>query len=196
MAQGPDNPDDPAKRLDLDALIGLYYKNVVNYFTHVGVPRDLAPDLAQETFLRAHKSRDQFRGEASEKTWLFEIARNLFKNWLRDRDALKNRGIEISLSAPADSEERSNPDLDLATDDPLPLDGLLATERQELVTAAVAQLPHQRRSCVQLRLKGLKYSEIAEIMGVSIETVKSHLYQAREALRPLLGATLGKRRAE
>lgn len=186
MAKEPENSDPASRRVDLDALFRRKYRKVMNYFLGVGLSRDDAADLAQETFLRAHRGLETYRGEASEDTWLYEIARNIFKNWVRDRKALKHQGVEVPLAAPADKEDHPVPELEITDPDPLPIELLIQAERKDLLQEAIAGLPAQRQMCVKLRLKDLKYAEIAGILGVSIETVKSHLYQAREALRPVL----------
>lgn len=180
-------PEAPPRQGELEALFRRNFKKVYYLFVRFRVEEEEARDLAQETFLRAHRGWAGYRGEASESTWLFEIARNVFKNYIRDRNALKKRGQEIPLGATTD-EEGGPPELELADPDPLPLDRLLKAERKHLLLEAIEKLPSQRRQCVTLRLRGLQYNEIAVLMALSIETVKSHLYQAREALRQHLAA--------
>lgn len=186
MAKEPGHSVAAEGGVDLDALFRRNYGKVMNYFLRVGIPtREEAADLAQETFLRAFRGRAGFRGDSSEDTWVYEIARNIFKNWIRDRNALKHRGIEVPLDPPPEQEEEL-PGLDLEDPDPLPLELVMTAERRERLLEAVKDLPASRQMCVRLRLKDLAYEEIAAIMAVSVETVKSHLYQAREALRKVL----------
>lgn len=187
MAKEPENSDRPEhKRGQLQAVFDRNYHKVVAFFTRGGVPAESARDLAQDTFLRAHRGWEQFRGDAKEETWLFEIARNLLKNWYRDRSALKKQGIEVPLDATSQDEENPRPKPELIDQGLQALDQVIASERKERLLDAVAQLPGQRRQALKLRHQGLQYSEIAAVMGLSIETVKSHLYQARETLKKTL----------
>lgn len=68
-----------------------------------------------------------------------------------------------------------------------PLHDMLEEERSRLLRNALEELPPQMRRCVQLRVQDLRYREIAEILKVSIDTVKAHLYQARQLLKAKLG---------
>ncbi len=188
MAKKPENPDQPEEdRVELESLFKRYYPKVVYFFMSFGLDKEEARDLAQETFLRAHRGSDSFRGDARESTWLFEIARNIFKNQLRDNATLKKRRIEVSLSQ-SSSQDDSATDPALEVEDPRPLPDKIALdhERAARLARAVESLSPQQRQCVELRLADLKYHEIAAIMLISIETVKSHLHQARHALRPAL----------
>ncbi|HEV7518716.1 MAG TPA: RNA polymerase sigma factor, partial [Thermoanaerobaculia bacterium] len=67
------------------------------------------------------------------------------------------------------------------------LDGVLSEERSQVLHHALAELPCQMRRCVELRVhQDLRYREIADLMQVSIDTVKAHLYQARQQLKSKL----------
>lgn len=159
-----------------EELFRRYYRPVVAFFAHRGFSMDDSRDLAQETFLRVFKSMNTFRGESGFETWLFQIASNLYKNTLRSLQAQKRDAREESL----DSEDAV---VELGARERDPLHAILAEERMRLLRGAVEDLPPQMRQAVLLRVDGdLKYREIAELMHVSIETVKAHLYQARQQL--------------
>jgi RNA polymerase sigma-70 factor (ECF subfamily) len=169
-ASGSEEPEDLFQR---------YYRPIVAFFMRRGFSVEESKDLTQETFFRLYKNRGVFRGESSPATWLFQVANNLYKNTLRGRSALKREAPEVSLSAPDDEdaahsiEDRSDP-----------LGDILTEERARLLREALSELPPQMRRCVQLRTESnLKYREIAVLMSLSIETVKAHLYQARQHLR-------------
>lgn len=192
MAQEPQDPARPdPDGTTLETLFARYHRSVVYFFLRAGVPNDAARDLAQTTFLRAHRGWSQFRGASTRSTWLYEIAKNVYKNSVRDGNALKNQGFEISLEAPTgESDDEPQPRVELIDPGPSADDLLELTENTETLNAAVAKLPPLQRQCVKLRLQDLKYQEIAAILGISIETVKSHLYQARETLRRALDGLL------
>ncbi|HWN41745.1 MAG TPA: sigma-70 family RNA polymerase sigma factor [Thermoanaerobaculia bacterium] len=175
-------PGDQGLMYTPEDLYQRYYRPVVAFFLRRGVPIEESRDLAQETFLRVFKNMDSFRGESAVETWLFQIAGNLYKNTLRSLQAQKRDAQEVSLeSAEAGVVELRSKEGDA-------LRGILTEERSRLLRAALEDLPPQMRQAVYLRVDGdLKYREIAELMHVSIETVKAHLYQARQHLRDRLG---------
>jgi RNA polymerase sigma-70 factor (ECF subfamily) len=161
-----------------DDLFNRYYRPVVAFFVRKGFPLEESRDLAQDTFLRVFNKWESFRGESSVETWLFQIAANLYKNRLRAQQTQKRDAQEVSLESTEAVvlEERSK------EGDALGI--ILTEERSQRLHEALKDLPPQMRQAVFLRVDGdLKYREIAELMHVSIETVKAHLYQARQHLR-------------
>ena len=170
-------------------LFELHHRRVANFFTRKGFSTEKIPDLTQEVFLRVFKSIDSFRRDSSFEWWLLEIAENVYKNELRWKSADKRYGIEQSLDAPVSEEEDSFSLGDLlASDTPSPLSEAEQRQREERVRAAFRDLPPQMLLAVQLRYeKDLKYQEIADLMGISIETVKAHLFQARKRLTAKFG---------
>ena len=133
-----------------------------------------AEEVAQEAFLRAHRSLPEFRGDPRLSTWLYAIVSRLCLNRLASSDRKSVAHGEEMLLRVADP--RGGPEAD--------------AERSELESAlhhAIAELSEERRVVVILRdLEGLSYEEIAEILEISIGTVKSRLFLAHETLRPLL----------
>jgi RNA polymerase sigma-70 factor, ECF subfamily len=163
-----------------------YYKPLYYFFRKRGCPDDQCQELAQEAFVRVYRSLPEFRGDSRFDTWLYQIASNLFRNMLRERSALKRYGTEIPLDPlyePAAAE--ADP---WESRDPSPLENLLGVERADLLRQAIQKLPRQMQRCVFLRIDaGLRYREIATLMNVSIDTVKAHLFQARQKLKSELG---------
>lgn len=192
MAKEPQNPDLPDQDgTTLESLFERHYRGVVYFFLRAGVSPEEARDLAQETFLRAHRFWNQFRGDSSHSTWLSEIARNIFKNWLRDRSASKRAAVLVSIDGKsAENESEELPTLDLEAPELRADFALLLKERADQLQQAIQQLPGQQRNCVKLLLKDFRYREIAISMGLSIETVKSHLFQARDSLKKALGGSV------
>lgn len=182
-------PPSVPEEKDFRRLFDRYYRPVVHFFVRRGFSREESRDLAQETFLRIHRGLSSFRGEASETTWLFRIARNIEANMLRDRDALKRSAEE---EVPLDGLTDSSAVLPAASG-PGPEEQLLSEESHLKVRQAVQTLPPQMRRCLVLRLEDLKYREIAELQGISLQAVRSHLWQARQRLGGLLGDYVGER---
>ena len=166
-----------------------HYRKVFLFFVRRGFPEEECEDLAQEVFLRVYKHLDSFRGEARVETWLFQIAANLYRNTLRGRAALKRHALEVVLDEAVliASPEPTGPLREPA--EPGPFELVFAKERSRILRRAIEELPSQMRRCLLLRIdQDLKYREIAELLRISIETVKAHLFQARQLLRVRLGA--------
>jgi RNA polymerase sigma-70 factor (ECF subfamily) len=174
--------EESSDRPEPEALFLRYYRPLVVFFSRRGFSAEEARDLTQETFLKVFKYGEQFRGESHAATWLFQIATNVSRNTLRHQGTAKRDAEEMSVSAPEGAEAaESVPD----TSDPLR--DVLSEERVRLLREALRDLPPQMRRCVLLRVEhDLKYREIAELLRISIETVKAHLYQARHHLRGTL----------
>jgi RNA polymerase sigma-70 factor (ECF subfamily) len=159
-----------------------YYRPVFYYFASRKLAPEECRDLTQEAFANAHRGIGDYREEASVKTWLFRIAKNVLLNRRRELAAAKRQRAEVSL----DAEDQAP--LDPPDSESLGPEGrLLQAEQVALVRDALASLPPQRRRCLILRLDGLKYREIADLLDISLQAVRSHLFQAREQLRDLLG---------
>ncbi len=144
-------------------------------------------DLAQETFIKAYRAINAFRGESAFYTWLYRIALNTAKNHL-----VSAKREVMTTSTTQDNDEGESFDLleGQGTDD-TPERLLLSQEIARTVEEAMAELPEELRTAIQLReLEGLSYEAIAEAMGCPIGTVRSRIFRAREAiarrLRPLL----------
>ena len=154
------------------------YRPLLGFLARKGCPQEECQDLAQETFLRAHRSFESFRGAAKRSTWLFGIALNVWRNRIRDAKAGKRAGEEVPL-----------PEDDQAPLDPQgqPLDDAIGEERRRLLKSAIADLPPQMQRCVLLRVyQDRSFREIAALLGVTEATAKSQLSLARRRLRTLL----------
>jgi RNA polymerase sigma-70 factor, ECF subfamily len=174
--------DDAALLARLRAGDGRAFEELVTGYQHrlFGVAlrmlgsRAEAEEIAQETFLRAHRALGEFRGEARLGTWLYAIASRLCLNRLAAGPRRHERSDEMALlQQPAEG-----------------ADAAAALERTELQAAlheAVAALPEERRIVVILRdLEGLAYEEIAEVLGLPLNTVRTRLHRARIDLKAKL----------
>lgn len=133
--------------------------------------REEALDLVQDIFVKVYQDLSLFRFESKFSTWLYRIAVNFSLNRAsaRDRHAILER--KLAREAAQDSDP---------TGAHLPI-------APEVVQQAIATLSPKLRAAVALRyLNDLSYEEIAEILGLTIGTVKSRLHLAHEALRAML----------
>ncbi|MFP4155068.1 MAG: RNA polymerase sigma factor RpoE [Halothiobacillaceae bacterium] len=172
-----------------DILVRKYQHKIVRLISRfVRDPED-AMDLTQETFIKAYRALENFRGDSAFYTWLYRIAVNTAKNQL----AASNRhGYQVSLnSSPHPDSEEPMPEPEGLRDYATPENAILTGELEAVIKAAIADLPEDLRTALTLReLEGLSYEEIAQVMGCPIGTVRSRIFRAREAvdkrLKPLL----------
>jgi RNA polymerase sigma-70 factor (ECF subfamily) len=145
-------------------------------------PADAA-DMTQEAFIRLFRSLGTYRGETKFTTWLYRLVTNICLDGLRRR-----RGVVESLDEPAgDDEQRLSDrltDVDRWTQ---PEERLELRESAAAVRAALAQLPAAQRLALTLHyFEDLRYEDIAETMGLPLNTVKSHIRRGKERLAVLL----------
>ena len=168
-------------------LFERYRRSVYWFFAKRGFTRDECLDLSQETFLGAYRGIGRYRQESSFETWLFQIAANLYRNTLRSRSAIKRAADEVSLEDGPGGSDAIPGDRSLAPVFDQPLTDALKKERLLVLHKALGTLPRQMRRCAILRLdQDLSYREIAELLQVSIETVKTQLHRARRRLKAQL----------
>jgi RNA polymerase sigma factor (sigma-70 family) len=129
-------------------------------------------DLLQEIALAIWRAMPAFRGESSERTFVFRIAHNrgLTHRWQRRRGS-----TDLTLSHELPDERRSADDR------------VAHQDQHERLSAAIRRLPEPQRAAVMLTLEGLSHREIAEVLGVEENAVAARLSRARKQLRTLLG---------
>jgi len=148
--------------------------------------KDDANDLAQETFVRVFRARENFRADENFSTWLFTIAANLARNHYRWRRRHPNVSLE---SAAGDPEQTLG--ATLPASDPAPSELALTAERAEAVRQAVRELPEDLREAVVLcEWEENSVAGAAAILGVTPKAIESRLYRARQVLRKRLAAWL------
>ena len=180
----------PALDESFDRLFERHGREVHRFFVRKGFPFDRAAELTQEAFIRVYQGLSEFRGDSQARTWVFSIARNLYLNERRHDRAAKRKRTEIPLGELRPTEEEGAPAAGTVPDPsaPDPLDDVLRQERSERLWRAVDGLPPRMGRCVRLRVaQERQYQEIADLLGVSIDTVKSQLHQAKGRLRQILG---------
>src|SRR5436309_6187524 len=137
---------------------------------------DDARDVCQETFLRAFRALPGFRGQAKFSLWLYRIALNLCRDWIR-----RERRAPI-VQPPEDIDVM---ELAAAAEPSESIEDLVA--RKDLsrsVERAMARLPEDQRAAIVLKeYHGLTFQEIADLVGCPLSTVKTRLYQGLTVLR-------------
>jgi RNA polymerase sigma-70 factor (ECF subfamily) len=141
-------------------------------------------DLAQDSFLKAWKSIERFRGQSSFYTWIYRIVMNVTIDWLRKKH-VKGAGAEFddaTLLKEVDPASKTVPKAEA-----LPYETMERGEIRARIDQAIAQLsPEQRAVILMKEVEGMQYHEIAEALGCSIGTVMSRLFYARKKLQNLL----------
>ena len=172
-----------------DWLVTHYHGPVYNLILGMLGDTADAADAAQEVFLKAFKGIRHFRQGSSLKTWLYRIA---IREALNHRRWFK-RHLQKNVSIDAEPEEGFAL-IDVEDGGATPFDQLATQEIQVAVQGALHQVPDVFRSAVILRdLEGLSYEEVAEVLEVSVGTVKSRILRGRRALKELLEPLLGER---
>jgi RNA polymerase sigma-70 factor (ECF subfamily) len=176
-------PEDADRNLDFDALVVKYEKKIFNVIYRFLGDYEEATDLTQETFISAFRHYDRFRGEAKVFTWLYQIARNLCINRVRQRDRQRALRIE-SLDQPRDNEDDEGLTREVADYTHAPQTVLEEKELRQRILAAVETLPPDYKEVVVLReFQNLSYNEIVAATGLTLENVKTRLSRARAMLR-------------
>jgi RNA polymerase sigma-70 factor (ECF subfamily) len=144
---------------DVTALFEQWRGALLRYLSAFGLPQHDSEEIVQEVFLslfchlRKDKARTNLRG------WLFRVAHNL---------ALKRRMAERNAGAPADLDGLPHPTLN-------PEEELANDRRQRQFSCILQALPEQDRRCLYLRAEGLRYREIADVLGMSLGSVAASL---------------------
>jgi len=139
-----------------------------------------AEDLAQEAFARVFTRRRDYEAGGRFSTWLWRIAINLCHD--------ENRRRMRHPECPLESGDTGNPAPACRTEQPSPSEVVERLEQVEIVRRALLRLPESQRSVVLLRhYEGLKFAEIAEVLGIPEGTAKSRMFDALERLAALLG---------
>jgi RNA polymerase sigma-70 factor (ECF subfamily) len=148
-----------------------------------------AEEVAQDTFIRAHRGLANFRGDSSLATWLHRIAFNLSRNrywYFFRRHRHDTQSLDCALG---DDSKATFADL-VASDVPDPAREAANSEFFEQVTVCMGKLTAHQNEILTLRnLMDRSYEEIAETLGLSLGTVKSRIARARKNLRELLAET-------
>jgi RNA polymerase sigma-70 factor (ECF subfamily) len=146
-----------------------------------------ACDVVQEVFLKVFRNVGSFRGQSTLKTWIYRITVNEAHN--ARRWFFRHRRAEVELDKNPD-ESRSWKEI-IPDRSRSPFDEAFDSEQHLMIEAALKRINPIFREAVALRdISDLAYEEIAEILGVSLGTVKSRILRGREALREELAGSL------
>lgn len=171
-----------AKQGDLsafEALILKHEKIVYNVALRMMNHSEDARDISQEVFLKAYRSLAQFDERAAFSTWLYRITHNTCIDEMRKRKGKQSYSLEEELESEDGTMQRQ-----VADAGDTPEKRLLREEEKSEILRALDTLSAEHKAAIVLRdIKGLSYEEIAEILELSLGTVKSRISRARNQLK-------------
>jgi len=164
-------------RTGFDVLVKRYAAELYRFTFRFTRSASIAEDIVQETFLKLHASKDSFDFSRRFKPWLFAIAANLSRDYIRKRDRRREFSIETEL----DSEHTGGKRLIqlLESQPEVWNERLKEEERSAIVSQVVQSLPEKLSEVLVLAYyHRFRYCDIAEILGAPMGTVKSRLHKA------------------
>ena len=165
-----------------DTLVQKYQERIYATIYHMTSNHEDANDLTQETFIKAYKALNSFKGDSSFFTWVYRIAVNKTINFLKGR---KNK-IHLSLND-LDFNAEHDPEIVTFISEKTPRRDMGLSELQEKLNEAMQKLSDVHRLVVTLHdVQGLSHEEISKIMDCNTGTVRSRLFYARQQLQGYL----------
>jgi len=170
---------------DIDALSRTYRARLIRFVVNATGDPDLAETVAQDALLRAYNGREAFRGDCGIATWLTGIAINVLRNHQRTErykfwKKVKSKAVDVQEMASF-----------------LPADGssaeaqLMAKEKVMQLARVLETLSSNQRTVFAMRFtEEMEVADISEMLGMQVNTVRTHLHRALTAVRSQLGAKI------
>jgi len=160
-----------------EAVVRKYQDRVYNLCRYMLRDPEDGQDAAQDVFLKSFRGLKDFSPHSSLYTWIYRIGVTTCLDYKKKRRRESLRSVPLAEDLPSDA--------------PFPDQTYESRESTEVIQGALQQLPEKLRAAIVLReMEGLSYEEIAEVLDISIGTVKSRISRAREELRSLLKKNL------
>lgn len=166
-------------------LVRRYERPVFSLIFRMVRDREMAEDLAQDTFIKVLNNIDRYRPEFKLSSWLFKIANNVTIDHLRRRQ-LATVSLDGSPHAATAAEAQAT-SLDVESRGQSALEAIESRELGSAIEQAIGKLRPEYRSCILLRhVEGRSYEEIAATLDLPLGTVKTYIHRARHELREAL----------
>lgn len=163
-------------------LIDEFSSKVFNTCINLLRNKEDAEDVTQEVFTSIYISLDKFEGNSKLSTWIYSIALNKSKEFLRNKTRKKRFGIRTTIEK---EESHYLPHQVIDFNHPGVL--LENKERAETFFKAIDQLAENQKTAYTLhKIEGVSYNEIAEIMDTSVSSVESLMFRAKKRLKQIL----------
>lgn len=171
-----------------DDMVSRYWDRIFARVHNLLKNQQDAEEVTQDAFIRAHRGLENFRGDASFSTWLYQIATNLAHNrywyWFR-----RKRDYSVSLDQPLTAEGDLTLENVMPSEGETPSEAAVTQEFVDRVSECMNGLGEKHREVLTLRnVQNLTYEEISQELDISVGTVKSRIARARESLRDLMGS--------
>ncbi|HEX2969151.1 MAG TPA: RNA polymerase sigma factor [Bacteroidales bacterium] len=155
---------------EMAVIFEKYHVSLYNFFLHMGLQKDVGQDLTQNLFYRMIKYRSSYSDGKNVRTWMYQIARNLIRDYMNERKM--SEGV-ITLT-------------DNYISDPNDEDTGFTEDDYKTLEHAITSLPADQRELIILcRYQGLKYSEVASILNISVPAVKVNMFRTIKKLRKI-----------
>ncbi len=167
-------------------LVSRYQRPIFSFICRMVRDRELAEDLAQDTFIRAFDNLAKYDPDYKFSSWLFKVGHNLTVDHIRRRelDTVSIHGAPDAVTS--DQQEATSVTLESEFEQPDEL--LEARELGASIEEAIERLRPEYRTAILLRhVEGYSYDEIAEVMEIPLGTVKTYIHRARAELQDMLG---------
>ncbi len=165
-------------------LVQLWYKRIYNYSYKFFFDHDLAMEASQKTFISMHRNISGLQDVGKFKSWLYTIAVNYCREELRKRKSI--RSVSLHDLKPGEGEESYRWE-ESRNRSENPERQLRHSELTDLLQKCLKELSNDQREVVIMKeYEGLKFREIAEVLNISENTVKSRMYYALDGLKKIL----------
>jgi len=167
---------------DIDELVRTHRARILRLVAYSTGDPDLAESVAQDALLRAYNSRGDFRAESSVKTWITGIAIHVMRDHLRTKRyqfwrRVKSTALDVHEMASFIASEGIDPE-----------SVLLAREKFQRLSKELEALSHNQRTIFLMKFsEEMSVDEIGATLGMSVNTVRTHLHRALKAVRGRLG---------
>jgi RNA polymerase sigma-70 factor, ECF subfamily len=162
-----------------ETLFDRHHVKVIRFAARMTGDPGRGEEAAQEIFLRIARAASTWEPTARFTTWMYTIARRTTLNFIRD-----SKDDDTVLSLPLGEEDEDGPPIQLAGPTGFEPERIVSNlQLRERLEQALAELPEGYRSAFLLAAgEGLAYQEVAEILGITMQAVKSRVFRAREML--------------
>ncbi|WP_345239091.1 RNA polymerase sigma factor SigX [Pontibacillus salipaludis] len=153
-----------------------YHKDVFQFIFYMVKNREQAEDLVQEVYIKVMNSYDRFKGDSSEKTWMFSIARHVTIDFFRKQKRKRNRIMEFF-----DWGEQGHL---IQDDQPIPEEIALQNEEIQKMYHCLERCTTDQKTVIILRyIQSMSIQETAEILGMTVSKVKTTQHRGMKALQ-------------
>lgn len=170
-----------------NTLVWRWEKPMYNFIVRYLGKRDEARDLTQQVFIKVYRNLARLKDRERFSSWIYQIAVNLCRDLIKQKRRRPSFSLE-NLQENGTLEAASHTELTLLPDAALHPDRVVSrNELKNILEKALQEIPEEQRIVVVMKeYQGLKFTEIAEALGLSVNTIKSRMYYGLSALKKIL----------